>query len=74
MTEKDVRKWNKGFKISALGFVVVAIMSLLAIINVLITKETSVITTVLNNIENIILSLFLAFICAKTTVTPINKE
>lgn len=73
MENKEVKKLNRIYKIAWLELIV-AILSIFSIINVLISKEVSVLGYILNDIIIIIDSLTLAFIYGKTTLIPVEEE
>ena len=70
MENKEVKKANKGIKLSMWLSLIVAIMSVGSIVIVLITKETTVATHIMKDLIILMDSLTLAFVCSKTTVTP----
>ena len=74
MENKEIKKWNKTRKISIWLSLIVAILSVISIVIVLITKETTVITHAMKDLLIIMDSLFWAFICSKITVTPVEEK
>lgn len=74
MENKEVKKANKGIKLSMWLSLIVAILSVISIVIVLITKETTVITHVMKDLLIIMDSLVWVFIFSKITITPVEKK
>ena len=74
MENKEVKKANKGIKLSMWLSLIVAIMSVGSIVIVLITKETTVATHIMKDLLIIMDSLAWAYVFSKVTVTPIEDK
>ena len=72
--ENKVKKINRNFKVTMWLSLIVAILSIISIVIVLITKETTVITHVMKDLLIIMDSLVWAFIFSKTTITPVEEK
>lgn len=75
MKNKNVNKTNRGFKILMWLYLTCAILCVFSIVRVLITKEITVLGYVMGDLNLIIDSLVLAFICGniKATTNGENK-
>lgn len=74
MENKEIKKVKRTFKVSAWLDLVVVILSVISIISVLITKETTVFGYVVKDLIIIMDSLTLAFVCGRVTVIPKNVD
>ena len=74
MENKEVKKVNKGIKLSMWLSLLVAIMSVGSIVIVLITKETTVATHIMKDLLIIMDSLAWAYVFSKVTVTPVEDS
>ena len=74
MENKEVKKANKGIKLSMWLSLIVAIMSIGSIVIVLITKETTVATHIMKDLLIIMDSLAWAYVFSKVTVTPVEDS
>lgn len=74
MENKEAKKINKRIKLSMCLHLIIAILSVLSIVVVLITKTTTVFSHIMKDLIILTDALVWAFICSKTTVTPTEDE
>ena len=74
MKNKEVKKINRRIKLSMLLHLIIAILSVLSIVVVLITKETTVFSHIMKDLIILTDALVWTFICSKTTVVPTEED
>ena len=74
MENKEAKKINRRIKLSMCLHLTIAILSVVSIVVVLITKTTTVSTHIMKDLIILMDALVWAFLCSKTTVTSTKDE
>ena len=74
MENKEAKKINRRIKLSMCLHLTIAILSVVSIVVVLITKTTTVFSHIMKDLIILTDALVWAFLCSKVTVTPTEDE
>ena len=74
MENKEAKKINRRIKLSMCLHLTIAILSVVSIVVVLITKTTTVYTHIMKDLIILTDALVWTFLCSKVTVAPTEDE
>ena len=74
MENKEAKKINRRIKLSMCLHLTIAILSVVSIVTVLITKTATVFSHIMKDLIILTDALVWAFICSKTTATAVEDE